>query len=87
MTDRPVDKASFAREYFAGLKAVMDRVDLGRVAAFVGELERPTGRTVRSSSSGTGAAPAPPPTWHATWRRPWLGRHPDRGSAASGSCR
>jgi phosphoheptose isomerase len=40
MTDRPVDKASFAREYFAGLKAVMDRVDLGQVAAFAGELER-----------------------------------------------
>ena len=40
MTDGRVDKASFAREYFASLKAVMDRIDVGQVAAFVAELER-----------------------------------------------
>lgn len=32
--------ASFARGYFEGLKAVMDRVDIAQVVAFVGELER-----------------------------------------------
>lgn len=40
MTHRPADRAAFAREYFAGLKAVMDRVDLGQVSAFIAELER-----------------------------------------------
>jgi D-sedoheptulose 7-phosphate isomerase len=40
MTQHEADKASFAREYFTGLKAVMDRIDLGQVAAFVAELER-----------------------------------------------
>jgi D-sedoheptulose 7-phosphate isomerase len=39
MTHR-LDTASFAHEYFTGLKAVMDRVDLGQVAAFVAELDR-----------------------------------------------
>src|SRR5262249_32718176 len=40
MTHRPVDATSFAREYFAELKAVMDRVDLSQVAVFIAELER-----------------------------------------------
>lgn len=40
MTQRPDDRVAFAREYFAGLKAVMDRVDLAQVAAFLAELER-----------------------------------------------
>jgi D-sedoheptulose 7-phosphate isomerase len=40
MTHGQVDAAAFAREYFDGLKAVMDRVDVGQVAAFVAELER-----------------------------------------------
>jgi phosphoheptose isomerase len=40
MTHQPVDKASFAREYLAGLKAVMDRVNMAQVAAFIAELER-----------------------------------------------
>jgi phosphoheptose isomerase len=40
MAHRPVDAASFASAYFAGLRAVLDRVDAGQVAAFVAELER-----------------------------------------------
>jgi D-sedoheptulose 7-phosphate isomerase len=40
MTHGPVDKASFAREYFTRLKAVVDRVDLDQVGAFIAELER-----------------------------------------------
>jgi D-sedoheptulose 7-phosphate isomerase len=40
MTDRQGDAAGFAREYFAGLRAVMDRIDLGQVAAFMAQLER-----------------------------------------------
>ena len=40
MTNGLVDAATFARDYFARLKAVMDRVDLGQVAVFVAELER-----------------------------------------------
>jgi D-sedoheptulose 7-phosphate isomerase len=40
MTDRSVDKASFTREYFASLKAVVDRIDVGQVTAFMAELER-----------------------------------------------
>jgi D-sedoheptulose 7-phosphate isomerase len=35
-----VDKAAFAREYLQGLRAVMDRVDVAEVAAFIAELER-----------------------------------------------
>lgn len=40
MTEPPGDAAAFAREYFSGLKAALDRVDVSQVAAFVGELER-----------------------------------------------
>jgi D-sedoheptulose 7-phosphate isomerase len=40
MTQPNSDAASFARAYFSGLKAVMDRVDLGQVTAFLAELER-----------------------------------------------
>jgi D-sedoheptulose 7-phosphate isomerase len=40
MTDGSADKASFTREYFASLKAVLDRIDVGQVAAFMAELER-----------------------------------------------
>lgn len=40
MTQGSGDAAAFAREYLAGLRAVMDRIDVTQVAAFVGELER-----------------------------------------------
>lgn len=40
MTKKQGGAAAFARNYFEGLKAVMDRVDIAQVVAFVGELER-----------------------------------------------
>jgi len=40
MTQKHGAVAAFARNYFEGLKAVMDRVDIAQVTAFVGELER-----------------------------------------------
>jgi D-sedoheptulose 7-phosphate isomerase len=77
MTDRPVDKTSFAREYFAGLKAVMDRVDLGRVAAFAGELEQAYREDRQIFIIGNGGSAGTASHMACDLAKTVAGRHPD----------
>ena len=79
MTHQPVDKASFAREYFAGLKAVMDRVDLGQVAAFVAELERAYRDDHQIFIIGNGGSAATASHMACDLAKTVLGRRPDPG--------
>jgi D-sedoheptulose 7-phosphate isomerase len=79
MTHQPVDKASFAREYFAGLKAVMDRVDLAQVAAFVGELERAYRDDQQIFIIGNGGSAATASHMACDLGKTVLGRRPARG--------
>lgn len=78
MTDRPVDKASFAREYFAGLKALMDRVDMGQVAAFVAELERAYRDDRQVFIIGNGGSAATASHMATDLGKTVFGRKPDR---------
>ncbi|MGH7359037.1 MAG: SIS domain-containing protein, partial [Candidatus Rokuibacteriota bacterium] len=79
MTHQPVDKASFAREYFAGLKAVMDRVDLGQVAAFVAELERAYRDDHQIFIIGNGGSAGTASHMACDLAKTVLGRRPDPG--------
>ena len=78
MTHQPVDKASFAHEYFAGLKAVMDRVDLGQVAAFVAELERAYQEDRQVFIIGNGGSAGTASHMACDLAKTVLGRRPDR---------
>ena len=78
MTHRQVDKASFAREYFTGLKAVMDRVDIGQVAAFVGELERAYQEDRQVFIVGNGGSAATASHMACDLAKTVLGKKPDR---------
>jgi D-sedoheptulose 7-phosphate isomerase len=80
MTHRQVDKASFAREYFAGLKAVMDRVDLGQVAAFIAELESAYEKDRQIFIIGNGGSAGTASHMACDLAKTVLGRKPDRGT-------
>ncbi len=79
MTHQPVDKASFAHEYFAGLKAVMDRVDLGQVASFIAELERAYQDDRQVFIIGNGGSAGTASHMACDLAKTVLGRRPDRG--------
>ena len=78
MTHRQLDAASFAREYFAGLKAVMDRVDIGQVAAFVAELERAYQEDRSIFIVGNGGSAGTASHMACDLAKTVLGRKPDR---------
>jgi D-sedoheptulose 7-phosphate isomerase len=78
MTHRAVDKASFAREYFAGLKGVMDRVDMGQVAAFVAELEHAYQEDRQIFIIGNGGSAGTASHMACDLAKTVLGRKPDR---------
>jgi D-sedoheptulose 7-phosphate isomerase len=78
MTDPELEAASFAREYFAGLKAVMDRVDMGQVAAFVAELERAYREDRQVFIVGNGGSAATASHMACDLGKTVLGKTPDR---------
>lgn len=78
MTHRRVDKASFAHEYFAGLKAVMDRVDIGQVAAFIAELERAHQEDRQIFIVGNGGSAGTASHMACDLAKTVLGKNPDR---------
>jgi D-sedoheptulose 7-phosphate isomerase len=80
MTERQADKASFAREYFAGLKAVMDRVDVAQVATFVGELERAYQEDRQVFIVGNGGSAGTASHMACDLAKTVLGRKPDRAT-------
>ena len=80
MTHRQVDKASFAREYFTGLKAVVDRVDLGQVAAFIAELESAYEKDRQIFIIGNGGSAGTASHMACDLAKTVLGRKPDRGT-------
>jgi D-sedoheptulose 7-phosphate isomerase len=80
MTERQAVKASFAREYFAGLKAVMDRVDVAQVAAFVGELERAYQGDRQVFIVGNGGSAGTASHMACDLAKTVLGRKPDRAT-------
>jgi D-sedoheptulose 7-phosphate isomerase len=78
MTHGPVDKAAFAREYLAGLRAVMDRVDLGQVAALLTELERAYDEDRQVFLVGNGGSAATASHMACDLAKTILGPRPDR---------
>jgi len=78
MTHPELDAASFAREYFAGLKAVMDRVDTSQVAAFVAELERAYREDRQIFIVGNGGSAATASHMACDLGKTVLGKRPDR---------
>jgi phosphoheptose isomerase len=78
MTHQPADKASFAHEYFAGLKAVMDRVDPGQVASFIAELERAYQEDRQVFIIGNGGSAGTASHMACDLAKTVLGRRPDR---------
>jgi D-sedoheptulose 7-phosphate isomerase len=77
MTHGPVDAAAFARDYFAGLKAVMDRVDIGQVAAFVTELEHAYREDSQIFIVGNGGSAATASHMACDLAKTVLGKKPD----------
>jgi D-sedoheptulose 7-phosphate isomerase len=80
MTHRQGDGASFAREYFTGLKAVMDRVDMGQVGAFVTELERAYEEDRQIFIVGNGGSAGTASHMACDLAKTVLGKKPDRTS-------
>ncbi len=80
MTHRQADAASFAREYLTGLKAVIDRVDIGQVAAFVGELERAYHEDRQIFIVGNGGSAATASHMACDLAKTVLGKQPDRAT-------
>jgi D-sedoheptulose 7-phosphate isomerase len=78
MTHRQADTRAFAREYFAGLKAVMDRVDLGQVAALIAELERAHREDRQVFIIGNGGSAGTASHMACDLAKTVLGRKPDR---------
>jgi D-sedoheptulose 7-phosphate isomerase len=78
MTHRQADKASFAREYFAGLKTVMDRVDIDQVAAFIDELERAHQEDRQVFIVGNGGSAGTASHMACDLAKTVLGKKPDR---------
>jgi len=78
MPHRQIDTASFAREYFTGLKAVMDRVDIGQVAAFVAELERAYQEDRQIFIVGNGGSAGTASHMACDLAKTVLGKKPDR---------
>ena len=78
MTHRQVDTASFAREYFTGLRAVMDRVDIGQVAAFIAELERAYQEDRQIFIVGNGGSAGTASHMACDLAKTVLGKKPDR---------
>ena len=77
MTHGQLDAASFAREYLTGLKAVMERVDIGQVAAFVAELERAYREDHQIFIAGNGGSAATASHMACDLAKTVLGRKPD----------
>lgn len=72
------EKAAFARDYFAGLKAVVDRVDIAQVAAFVGELERAYQEDRQIFIVGNGGSAGTASHMACDLAKTVLGKKPDR---------
>jgi D-sedoheptulose 7-phosphate isomerase len=79
MTSRLGDEAAFAREYLTGLRAVMDRVDVGQVAALLGELERAYREDRQVFIAGNGGSAATASHMACDLAKTILGRTPDPG--------
>lgn len=78
MTLRHGEKAAFARDYFSGLKAVVDRVDIAQVAAFVGELERAYQEDRQIFIIGNGGSAGTASHMACDLAKTVLGKKPDR---------
>jgi D-sedoheptulose 7-phosphate isomerase len=72
------DKAVFARGYLAGLKAVVDRVDIAQVVAFVGELERAYQEDRQIFIIGNGGSAGTASHMACDLAKTVLGKKPDR---------
>jgi D-sedoheptulose 7-phosphate isomerase len=79
MPSRLGDEAAFAREYLTGLRAVMDRVDVGQVAALLGELERAYREDRQVFIAGNGGSAATASHMACDLAKTILGRTPDPG--------
>jgi D-sedoheptulose 7-phosphate isomerase len=77
MSNRLGDGAAFAREYLTGLRAVMDRVDVGQVAALLGELERAYREDRQVFIAGNGGSAATASHMACDLAKTILGRTPD----------
>jgi D-sedoheptulose 7-phosphate isomerase len=78
MTHSKADTAAFAREYFAALKTVMDRVDIGQVAAFIAELERAYQEDRQVFIIGNGGSAGTASHMACDLAKTVLGKKPDR---------
>ena len=86
MTHRQVDKGSFAREYFTALKAVMDRIDIGQVAAFIAELERAYQEDRQIFIVGNGGSAGTASHMACDLAKTVLGKKPDRTRRRPSCC-
>jgi D-sedoheptulose 7-phosphate isomerase len=80
MTHSKADTAAFAREYFAALKTVMDRVDIGQVAAFIAELERAYQEDRQVFIIGNGGSAGTASHMACDLAKTVLGKTPDRAT-------
>lgn len=78
MTEEQRDAAAFARDYFAGLKAVIDLVDIDQVAAFVAELERAYREDRQIFILGNGGSASTASHMACDLAKTVLGKNPDR---------
>ena len=69
---------AFVRDYFTGLKAVIDRVDIAQVVAFVGELERAYNEDRQIFIVGNGGSAGTASHMACDLAKTVLGKKPDR---------
>jgi D-sedoheptulose 7-phosphate isomerase len=78
MTYKRSDVNAFARDYFAGLKTVIDRVDIAQVGAFVQELERAYNEDRQIFIVGNGGSAGTASHMACDLAKTVLGKKPDR---------